>query len=224
MGDFDDMNATPLGKLPMPVVQSKADGPSIDARSSTYEDILKDMRDPGSGSGQAPEFPGKERFTGGGQGGQGGQGGLGGQFNPRQLQQLQHSPAELQLQLQLQQQLQQQQQQQLQQQLQQQHHQPQQQLLPQQLQFATKAGRPKASQRHQRHGSVLSVLSHYKSTLIVIGIVVLVLTYVAPRLSRGVPRLLDPATARFNAAGIAVLSLVCGGLFRAVDRAVGHYF
>lgn len=42
MGDFDDMNATPLGKLPMPSVQSKADGPRIDGGTS-YADILKNM-------------------------------------------------------------------------------------------------------------------------------------------------------------------------------------
>lgn len=42
MGDFDDMNATPLGKLPLPAVQSKSDGPRADMGSS-YADILKQM-------------------------------------------------------------------------------------------------------------------------------------------------------------------------------------
>jgi hypothetical protein len=223
MGEFDDMNATPLGKLPMPVVQSKADGPSIDARSSSYEDILKDMR-AGERPQQAPQFPpAQERFTDGG-----------GQFNPRQLQQLQQqqapSPAQLpQLHQQLQQLQQPQQLQHLQQHLQEhpqqhmqqnlQHPLPLQHPQAQPSQFAAKPRRSKPS----LHGSTLSFIGHYKSTLIVIGIVFLVLTYVAPRLSRGVPRLLDPTTGRFNVAGIAVLALVSGGMFRGVDRAVGHW-
>ncbi len=43
MGDFDDMNATPLGKLPLPAVQSKNDGPRVDMGVS-YADMLKDMQ------------------------------------------------------------------------------------------------------------------------------------------------------------------------------------
>lgn len=51
MGDFEDMNATPLGKLPLPAVQSKGDGPRVDMASS-YSDILKEMNS-GSASQQA---------------------------------------------------------------------------------------------------------------------------------------------------------------------------
>lgn len=40
--EFDDMNATPLGKLPMPAVQSKGDVPRVDM-STSYTDILKEM-------------------------------------------------------------------------------------------------------------------------------------------------------------------------------------
>ena len=42
MADFEDMNATPLGKLPLPAVQSKGDGPRVDMGGS-YSDILKEM-------------------------------------------------------------------------------------------------------------------------------------------------------------------------------------
>ena len=58
MGDIDDMNATPIGKLPLPVMQSKNDGPRVDS-SASYADILKDMRAPGGGGGgpvAAPQF------------------------------------------------------------------------------------------------------------------------------------------------------------------------
>lgn len=42
--DFDDMNATPLGKLPMPIMQSKADAPRVDPGVSvSYADILRTM-------------------------------------------------------------------------------------------------------------------------------------------------------------------------------------
>ena len=40
--EFDDMNATPLAKLPMPAVQSKTDTPRVDMGTS-YTDILKEM-------------------------------------------------------------------------------------------------------------------------------------------------------------------------------------
>jgi hypothetical protein len=43
MGDFDDMNATPLAKLPMPAVQSKTDAPRVDGNTS-YADLLKEMQ------------------------------------------------------------------------------------------------------------------------------------------------------------------------------------
>lgn len=88
-----------------------------------------------------------------------------------------------------------------------------------QLGLATKLRRSKTALRVP----TLSLIGHYRSTLAVIAIVFGVLMYVAPRLSRWVPRLLDPATGRFNVAGIAVLSLLCGGLSRAVDRAVARY-
>ena len=50
--EFDDMNATPLGKLPMPAVQSKGDAPRVDMGTS-YTDILKEM----SKSRDAPQAP-----------------------------------------------------------------------------------------------------------------------------------------------------------------------
>lgn len=55
MGDFDDMNATPLGKLPMPAVQSKSDAPRLDT-STSYADILKTMNaaEPAAPTPQAP--------------------------------------------------------------------------------------------------------------------------------------------------------------------------
>lgn len=52
MGDFEDMNATPLGKLPLPAVQSKGDGPRVDMSSVSYSDVLKEMNAPAV---QAPQ-------------------------------------------------------------------------------------------------------------------------------------------------------------------------
>lgn len=57
MGDFDDMNATPLGKLPMPAVQSKGDGPRVDMTPS-YSEILEQMKKPPQQEvPQAPQAP-----------------------------------------------------------------------------------------------------------------------------------------------------------------------
>lgn len=41
--DYEDMNATPLGKLPMPKMQSKMDAPRVDINSASYADILKGL-------------------------------------------------------------------------------------------------------------------------------------------------------------------------------------
>lgn len=59
MGDMEDMNATPLGKLPMPAVQSKGDGPRVDMSAASYSDILKEMNNnvPAAvGPPQQPQF------------------------------------------------------------------------------------------------------------------------------------------------------------------------
>lgn len=180
MGDFDDMNATPLGKLPLPAVQNKGDAPRLDAVS--YDEILKTIKTQDIQAPQAPQAP---------------------QFAPPP-QPPQHAP----------------------------------QHAPQQYEYAAQL--PPAPQQYapQRQyvprrrlpvrappagkcngGGLVPTLRRYRTSLLVAVVVFAVLLYVAPRLAAAAPQLLTP-NGKFNAAGLAVVAIACGGIHRVVDTYV----
>lgn len=193
MADFDDMNATPLGKLPMPVVQSKGDAPRVDGRSTSYEDLLKEMR-------QAPpqqqpplqpqlqpqlQQPQPQPQFGAHQ------------FQPQQPQpQPQFQPPQFQPQYQ-----------------QPQYQQPDDDYEPHYARRPRRRPRPPPPPPRWA-----AQLAKYKSSLLVAVVVFLVLLYAAPRLAQLVPRLVSPASGRFNVAGIAVIAVASGGVHRLADQ------
>lgn len=216
MGDFDDMNATPLGKLPMPAVHSKQDEPRVDMGPS-YSDILKEMQrdrqpavapaapQPAAGGPQAqgvPQFAAPHQYQ---------------QYQQHQQHQ-QHAmvppspPSYAQE--------------------------------PQEDYYSPPPHRPAVPRKRGRaerrrrgpdpddddvgpgpgprmcRGGLLGRLREYKSSLLVTAIVFLVLWYAAPKLAAAAPQLLTP-TGRFNVAGLLVIAGTAGGIHRAADHYLG---
>lgn len=229
MDDQDDMNATPLGKLPMPAIQSKNDMPRGDMGAS-YTDILKDLQKPqqqqqmggGGGGGGGGQMAGGGLMGGGGGGGQMGGGGL-------MMQQQQYPPDTSQFQQQL---------------PGYQHAQfvHNQQAPPRQQQRRTTAGGGGRRVRfreedededdeyeYDRRGGgrskpgaltgLLQKLRSYKSSILVTLVVFAVLMWVAPKLGQVVPQLLSPG-GKFSTVGLFVLAASTGGIHRLADHYV----
>lgn len=211
MGDLDDMNATPLGKLPLPAMQMKADAPRVESMS--YGDILKDMNKAADPVPRGPGGPSVGGFLPGGASRQvqqqfqppiqpaqfSGLQGAGLQAAGLQGAQIQQAP-------------------------------------PQPVMYDEDDGMPLPQPRRRRvrfeddddeyiprkrkHGSgMMARLKMYRSSIVVAGVVFLVLTYVSPRLAQMIPRLLTP-TGRFNMIGLFIIAAMCGGIHRVADEHV----
>lgn len=190
--EFDDMNATPLGKLPMPAVQSKNDAPRMDAAS--YTDILKEMtsaqREP------PPTAPAPSQAH---------------QQQQQPPPQPHHaapidmaailppppptppSPAS---------------------QPQGEAYQPQ-----QQYRVVYPARRLIGKKRRGGMHRLFDRVREYRTSALVTAVVFLMLWYVAPKLAHAVPQLLTPS-GRFNMAGLAILAVMAGGIHRVADSVV----
>lgn len=194
MADFEDMNATPLGKLPLPAVQSKGDGPRVDMAAS-YTDILKDMggaqqqphqghqaQQPHHHQGQAQQMHFQQQFQQ--------------QFQPPPQQhqydmvapQYPHRP-----------------------------HRPHRQAGARRRKAAPV--RIAATASRASKGGLAAKLSKYKSSLLVTFVVFLVLMYAAPKLAQAVPQLLTPA-GKFSSLGLLLIAAACGGIHRVLDHYV----
>lgn len=192
MGEFDDMNSTPIGKLPLPVVQSKADGPRVDL-STSYADILKAQAaqpPPGPSSLQPPHQQHQQH-----------------QFAPE--------PAAAGLSN----------------------------IVAQHFDAPVAQGPPPMRRRRSRRyddddddddviddghfvgrrgrrcGGLLHKLLQYKTSLIVVVVMFLMLWYVAPKLAQVAPVLLSPS-GKFNTLGLLAISVATGGVHRVVDHYV----
>ena len=186
--DFDDMNATPLGKLPMPIMQSKADAPKVDlgAASVSYADILRTM---GTGEQASPQQPPQQQPL------------LQASLPPQQAPQFQQQSAQAM------------------------------QAPPAQHMALTMDDRyyarpPSSAKRRRRRWSpprnggrtLLSRwLGAYKNAAIVLAIVFVVTLMVAPRLAATLPALARPGM-RLTPAGLALVALLCGGIYRAAEH------
>lgn len=196
--EYEDMNATPLGKLPMPIIQSKADAPKIDATASTsYADILRTMAtDPNRAA----------------------------SVQPPQQQQQQAAQQQQQQQM-VQQQLVQQQMAQ-QQMAQQQMSPPPQHVTPQYYDPGYyDRPRPVSVRRRSRSTmpkphrarTVLAQLAQYKNAAIVIVIVFAVMRWAAPRLAAVAPTMAHPAPPGLRTPGLLLMAALCGGIYRAAE-------
>jgi hypothetical protein len=226
MGDFDDMNATPLGKLPMPTVQSKQDEPRLDM-GPNYADILKEMQAsrerPAAAAGSAAlastaapaqfpqQAPGADyaQYGMGGGIGQGMQGmqGMGGGMQGMQGMQghqagMQGHQAGMQ------------------------GHQAGMHDYPQAPRgYSAPRHRPRRRPRdddeyEERRGEpsrLMRVLREYKSSIFVTAIVFFVLWYAAPKLAAAAPQLLTPS-GKFSVVGLLVIASTAGGIHRAADH------
>lgn len=197
--EFDDMNATPLGKLPMPAVQTKGDAPRVDMGTS-YSDILKEMSREASQPPAVAHQPSSIAHQ---------------QMHPPAVPAAPPTPPLQQQQLQLQQPHQQA------------HteafaeYSP----PPPAESYGYGPPPPRAPVRlrrptvvpRRRKPSVWHTLKEYKSSLLVAAIVFALLRYVAPKLAVSVPQLLTPS-GRFNAMGLTIIALMAGGVHRLADH------
>lgn len=192
MGDFEDMNATPLGKLPMPAVQSKNDGPRVDM-SASYSDILKEiaappqqqqhmqmqqqMQQPHQMQAMPSHFQGNDDMM----------------FAAQQQPMYQQAPLP-----------------------------PRHNRLQQKQARRGGGGGGGGGGGSTRGGSgsgVWAKIKEYKSSILVTLIVFLILSYVTPKLASTVPQLLNQ-TGKFNALGLLVIAGTCGGIHRVMDHYV----
>ena len=192
MGDLDDMNATPLGKLPLPAVQSKGDGPKVDMGTS-YADILKQMNAPkGEAAPQQQQYQQQFSPAAASTAHQYQQ-----QFMPPvQYQNYEAVPHE-----------------------ERQPRQPRQQAAPpRRSRVAAHPPPPPAKRRPREEAGPgwLARARQYKSSLLVAAVVLVVLMYVSPKLAQLVPRLLTPM-GKFNFAGLLIVAALCGGIHRVAD-------
>lgn len=197
MGDFDDMNATPLGKLPMPTVQSKTDGPRIDGNTS-YTDILKNMSNESSApssfahpvASQAYQQQSYQQQA----------------YQQQPYQQQQPFPASMPSS---------------------QYYAPpskqKKQVKIVKKRYDSSSSSESESDAGRRYTgknkSWLARVREYKTSILVTVIVFVVLLYVSPRLAQLVPRLLTPV-GKFNIIGLLVISSMCGGIHRVADTYV----
>lgn len=237
MGDLDDMNATPLGKLPMPMVQSKADAPRVEMHAASYEDILKEMRtdQPPRATPQAfqpmpqaqprHDYPSQMHAHGHAPHGHGphghghdhahahshahGHGHAHGHHG--HAQQYAMDPTQM---MSPQQQQHMMQMREMQMRDMQRRH------------VARHQAAARAAEQKRLSSPAAAELSgpwklvhQHKSSLVVTAVVFVVLSYVAPRLASAVPHLLTPA-GRFNAMGIVAVALMCGGAHTLVSAYV----
>lgn len=192
MGDFEDMNATPLGKLPMPAVQSKNDGPRVDM-SASYSDILKEIAAPPPPQMQMQMQQPMQQQP------QAQMQAMPSQFSQAQFQvpdayhhqqeDEYHHPA-----------------------MRAPHARQRQRMQP----VVTKSRRGDGG---GGGGGVWAKIKEYKSSLLVTLIVFLILSYVTPKLASTVPQLLNQ-TGKFNALGLFVIAGTCGGIHRVMDHYV----
>lgn len=220
---FEDMNATPLGKLPAPpIMQSKSDAPRIDdATGTSYADILKGMS---AGQQQA----------------------AGQQAHPATMHPATMHPATmhhpvaaaLQVQPQMSDRT-------LAQPVHQYTTQPviQSEPMHHQVQYhsrdlnrRTSLRKPRGEQRQRcqrrqqgqqrqqrrpRGSSVSEALFKYRNALVVVVIVFAVLRWVSPRLLT-IPRLASLDGHRLNVPGLLILACLCGGIYRAAEHAIAR--
>ena len=187
--EFDDMNATPLGKLPMPAVQTKGDAPRVDMGTS-YSDILNEMSREASQPAVAHQ-PSSIAHQ---------------QMHPAAVpaapptpplqQPLQHAHTEAYAEY---------------------SPPPPTESYgygppPPRVPLRRPAVVPR-----RRKPSVWHTLKEYKSSLLVAAIVFALLRYVAPKLAGSVPQLLTPS-GRFNAMGLTIIALMAGGVHRLADH------
>lgn len=196
MADFDDMNATPLGKLPMPAVSSRADAPRVEAATS-YNDLLKEMN-AAKAPPRAPEPAGADFRSFGGAAAQ--------QFQQAPLApaapatpaappappQPQYAPPAYYDKRRP---------------SRRRRYDDQEDLDDYDVPDVRPAKGPWAT------------LRRHKSSVLVAAVTFLVLWYVAPKLAAMVPQLLTP-TGKFNVAGLAVVAATIGGVHRVADHYV----
>lgn len=198
MGDFEDMNATPLGKLPMPAVQSKNDGPRVDM-SSSYSDILKEITAPAQQQQHMQQHMQMQQQH---------------MQQPQPQAQMQAMPSQFsQAQFQGNDDMAYQQQA------------PMYQPPPHARRHHRQQPEPKQARRGGGGGGgggvggVWAKIKEYKSSVLVTLIVFLILSYVTPKLASTVPQLLNQ-TGKFNALGLFVIAGTCGGIHRVMDHYV----
>lgn len=199
--DVEDMNATPLGKLPMPVMQSKADTPRVDVSANTsYADILRGLGGDGAQATSLAAPPPQQQ-------------------QPQLLAQQQLATPPQQPQLQLHQVLapppppQQQQY----------YYDP-------PAYAAPARRRAQAKRRPARHaastparGTPLGrALGQYKNAAAVVAIVFAVMWWVAPKLAATLPSLAGPHGTPMRAPGVLLLAVLCGGIYRAAEHATAR--
>lgn len=189
MGDLDDMNATPLGKLPLPAVQMKGDGPKVDMGTS-YADILKQMNAPKGETG-AQQFQQQQQFS------------PAAASTAHQYQQQFLPPVQYQNYEGAHHQQERQQRMVA--------------AAPRRPRAAPPPPPAKRRSRDDAAGpGWLAKARLYKSSILVAAVVLVVLMYVSPKLAQLVPRLLTPM-GKFNFMGLLIVAVLCGGIHRVAD-------
>lgn len=198
MSDFDDMNATPLGKLPMPVVQSKNDASRMDpASAGSYSEILKTMTADRPAS--MPTMPmntsphdAKSTMAMGGS--------LQGLLRPPVAAPAVAEPTEY-----------------MQDEAPWRH--AYNDYPPRRKRVAVKRAKPTPDAPPQTHAArALELMKTYRTSILVGLVVFLVLKYVAPKLATALPGQVLTANGKFNARGLLLLAAMAGGIHRVADR------
>lgn len=210
--EADDMNATPLGKLPMPIMQTKADAPRVDASmaSTSYADILRGLKNDGAAATSVqPQHHQPQHHQ-----------------PQHQPQHLQHQPQQLQpeplaqvTQAQLAQLLA--------------RHAP-----PSPPAYYDDSPGYSSRRPRRRHvpppprppprppqSTLRRLVSEYKNAVAVALIVFVVMWWVAPKLASVLPSLAAAAgpttTCGLRVPGLLAVAVLCGGIFRATERLTG---
>lgn len=216
---FEDMNATPLGKLPMPKMQTKGDAPPIDAGSTSYADILKGLDAEKMAASTAGPAGGVMNL-------------LGGPGQQHQVQQqMQQQPGQQYRQPPQMMQQPRMMPPQQQQQMAYEHmprtrpRPPPRYALPPRMPRPARPGPPApapapAPERRRQEpadGSLMARLRRYRNPILVGLIVFVMLRWVAPRLG-GLPRMSSQVPAYpLSLAGVVVAAALCGGMYRATE-------
>ena len=189
--EFDDMNATPLGKLPMPAVQSKADIQRVDMGTS-YTDILKEMTNPQQPPPAQPPQQQQPLQPPAPQPHQAVH-----QAAPVDLSSLlppaPQAPSPMRPEYP--------------------------QANEQYQQYQTPRRRLIGKKRRGGLHRAWETAREYRTSALVTAVVFVMLWYVAPKLAHAVPQLLTPS-GRFNMAGLAILAVMAGGIHRVADHVV----
>lgn len=187
--DFEDMNATPLGKLPpMPIMQSKADSPPVDMTANTsYADILRTIK--GDQATSVNPQPQPVQLQQPQQGGQAVQGQM------DQMQALQAMQAMQAMQ----------------------YYNPPRQQAPPRQQKRRRSPPPPQRKAQGLAGVLRRALGQYKNAALVIAIVFAVMRWVGPKLAAQLPFLSRPTSQGLSAPGLFLASVLCGGVYRVAE-------